>query len=484
MAQPAIYRSDCSRHQKADCLSSQKKRRITLYVLWVGALAAASFLSLDLAAVFNSDSQRILRIVSGLLPAAAAVPMAQGCWVRYHTVRQISWMFAAQGFTAYAILCVLGMVSVGIFGVLSSSDTVMSLALWVSQLAAGVLWAIAAFSTAVVPSGCTRAVATRSLLTAALGTVVVLIAISGLDSLAPKLTSELAAYTASGTEQWELRWKSTLGSFHIAGLYASSLAFVLGIIGYWRKGEEEGGLTCAFPYWLTAMALSSFLQAVVAREGGFIWVAPAILTNIGAMQLICAFGADAASAYRSSFYRTTELRSVHGVSSAVSGTKTVPEAAQAVVESITDILQAELAAIFLATGENSVKLIAAHGAKGILPKVGNEYPLISQARSGFHTSNTALAFREQRIITIPEALTEADFVPWRLAAKVKGYVVCIPLIRRGKCLGVLDIMFPASLSFLASRETLFSMIADTAASAMEERLSEGSIMKEETAQSA
>ncbi len=470
MARKAItYGCDSYNLENID-KSSPRNKKVLFFVSWVSALSVVSFFSLELNLAISPDTQSALRIVSGLLPAASSLPLAQACWVRYHTLRQTSWMLASEGFSVYCILSILGMVTLGLFGLSENSDTVMSLALGISQLAAGVLMAAASFSKAVVPSGRTRAVAVRSLLTAAIGTILTLTAISGLDSLAPKLTSGLAAYTTSDAEQWEMRWRSALHSFHVAGLFASCFAFVLAVVGFWRKAEKESGLAQAFPYWLAAMAISGFLQASVAREGSFIWIAPALIANIAAVYLLCAFGVDAANAYRSSFYRTIELQAVHAVSSAVVGTKNVQEAAQAVVKSLTETLGVELAAIFLAKGENSVKLVAASGNRGIVPEVGSEYPLISEARSGFHTSKTALAFREQRIIVVKEALTEVDFVPWRLAARVQGYVVCVPLVHRSKCLGVLDLLFTQELIHLGLRDTLLSMIAGAIAPAMEERM--------------
>ena len=70
------------------------------------------------------------------------------------------------------------------------------------------------------------------------------------------------------------------------------------------------------------------------------------------------------------------------------------------------------------------------------------------------------------MIVIPEAITECDFVPWRVAAKMRGYVVCAPLIHQGKCLGVLDLMLPIEISHLALHDDLFTMIAGTIAPAL------------------
>ena len=437
---------------------------------WVAALAVASRFLLRITLPLNDQSLCVLRAAFDAFPVVAMSALACYFWMRFHTGREVVWMLAALGFMTGAALTLAHMVAVVLLSESTASGrTAVGIVLTVSRLAPAALLASAAFSTATVPAGRARTVAARCMAAASLGAAFILLAAARLGIANHQSLRSLAGHELA---RGVFRWDAALASLQVVGLSAAAAAFTLAAIGFarTRRRSSEPISAPSLTPWLASMTVATTLEAIAAREGGQVWLGSGMAACAGAILLVLGGALRSGWEYRFSHHRTTELAAVYTITSALAGARELKHMAERVVTAVGEAVQASLVSLYAAKDENTLVLVGAYGLDEAESRIGKEYPLISEARSGFHTSSTARAFREQKVTVVSEALTECDFVPWRVAAKLQGYVVCVPLVHGGKCLAVLDLLLPVELSHLAGRERLFEMIAGAVAPAIEAAL--------------
>ena len=473
-----------SEQSEASHRGKPEERHTYYLIYWVASLAVVFCIVLKSAWSPSPDAELVLRVAFDAAPLLAMLMAACYVWILFHTGREMTWLFATLGLVAGVALTLVHATAL-----LATNESVehqnmgMAVLLTLSRFVPAVLLAVAAFSTATVPAGRTKIVAARSLVIALCGTALLLMAAIRIENAAPQIGSAAGRLNVSAliSLHWGAIWRHLLVSFHTIGLFAASGAFALATIGYWRRARlMDDGMAATISYWLASMSLAALADALGARlTWGSDWLASGTMACLGAASITLVGSVQSGLAYRLTLRRTMDLEAVHAITSALVGVKRSEQSWESVASAVAGALQARFACLFVAMEDDLLSLVAAHGFEEPHDGLGRAFPLASEARSGFHTSNTARAFREREIIVLHEAVSECDFVPWRMAARTNGYVVCLPIVRGGRSLGVLDLMYPTELSEFALRTNLFEMITGVLAPTIEALVESASYIEDE-----
>ena len=466
-SKPALRTSEQS---KASHRGKPDERHTYYLICWVATLVVVFYVVLKSTWSPSPDAELVLRVAFDAAPLLAMLMAACYVWILFHTGREVTWLFAT-----LALVAGVALTLVHAAALLATNESVehqyvgIAVLLMLSRFVPGVLLAMAAFSTATVPAGRAKIVASGSFAIALCGTALLLVAAGRLN------------VSAQTSLHWGAIWRNLLDSFHTIGLFAASGAFALATIGYWRRARlKDDGMAATISYWLASMSLAALADALCARlTCSSDWLASGTMACLGAASITLVGSVQSGLAYRLTLRRTMDLEAVHAITSALVGVKRSEQTWESMASAVAGALQARFACLFVAMEDDLLSLVAAHGFEEPHDGLGRAFPLVSEARSGFHTSNTARAFRERKIIVLPEAVSECDFVPWRMVARTNGYVVCLPIVRGGRSLGVLDLMYPTELSEFARRTNLFEMITGVLAPTIEALVESASYIEDE-----
>lgn len=262
---------------------------------------------------------------------------------------------------------------------------------------------------------------------------------------------------------------------YIINMVASMAAFVLFSItcaGHHRRCLEHDRISALLCYFFAPFILASAYYAISSAFNLELFGLSHIMFSLAWVVPFVGVGIENAFTFREAAERVVEMETLHAVSWALVGVGSVYELLDEFVRALTADLGAKVAAVYISDeqGEN-LELAAICGLEGTEAMVGKQYGVLStDRRPGFHTGHTAKAFLSQEMQIVPDVFADVEFVPWKLVAVDDGCAVSLPLVDRGRAIGVVNLYFNDRSRLTKQRINLLVTIAAAATPAVENAL--------------
>jgi GAF domain-containing protein len=198
--------------------------------------------------------------------------------------------------------------------------------------------------------------------------------------------------------------------------------------------------------------------------------------------IISGFCIENAIMQREAQDRVQELDALHQVSWSIVGVGSLHDLLDMYARTHQEQLGVKVAAVYLADKTaDCLELYAIRGPDDCPGAVGTKYPITSENRwPGFNTGHTARAFLSQEVQVANDVFVDVEFIPWRMVAADDGCAVSLPMVFRGKTIGVVNLYYEDSKLLTKQRLRLLSTIAGAAApaiaSAMEKEADEPNLL--------
>lgn len=425
------------------------------FVLWTAAVVCGFVLGRVLLGVGQAQPGPTLTTAIRIFGATASVGAAFYCFGRFVLGRELHFLWAATAFTALAA----GSFFQTIADSRAPQSSVHGIITSLSWFVASLFFLSCSFSQAV------WRVATRREACGLMIGGLLLVSAFPISILPYSLDPDLI-YMLNCSYGGAL-------ACYIADVAARCLApalVTIALVGFYRKfsrtSDRQSGAMCYF----LVTCLVGLVAVAASREAydGW-WLLGHYLLTAGWVVLVVGFELENAFAHREANERLHELETLHHVSWSMVGAGTSRELMQSFAGTLVEGLGARIAAVYLVDeSEKNLELAALHGLGEGGPSIGTKYAVFTDdRRPGFHTGHTARAFSTHEVQIASDVFVDVEFVPWKMVAVNEGCAASLPLVNRGRAIGVLNLYFSNARQFTRQRLKLFATIAAAAAPAIE-----------------
>ncbi len=231
--------------------------------------------------------------------------------------------------------------------------------------------------------------------------------------------------------------------------------------------DRTSAILCFF---LVPCAFALFARTASFSRFDAWWVCSQLLSLGTWLVFVCAVGVENALAHKEAQDRLEEMEVMHQVSWSLVGAGTEQELLDMLAQTVQQRLHARIATVYLADEEGqSLRTAAVAGPDVCKSRAGEVYAVLSaDHRPGFHSGHTARAFLTKEVQVAEDVFVDVEFVPWRVIAEQDGCAVSLPLVDKGKGIGVLDVYFSEREQLTRQRLRLLMTIAAAASPAIEQ----------------
>jgi hypothetical protein len=229
---------------------------------------------------------------------------------------------------------------------------------------------------------------------------------------------------------------------------------------YIANGDRLAGLLAYWGVTVAVATAAAWLEPVFPTR---LFLQAEALSSFAALLLIAGLGVENGMAQREANERFEDLECLHTVSWFMVGTGSLQSLLTAFAQALSEHLEAEFVAVYLAEQDNStLTMYAFYGLAEREKWLGQSYSLQPQPRRGFHSGHTARALASKEIQVVKDIYSDVEFVPWQTVAARDGYVVSVPLIEGNRAIGVVNLYFDSTRPH---NDTLIRLLQTVAASA-------------------
>jgi hypothetical protein len=251
--------------------------------------------------------------------------------------------------------------------------------------------------------------------------------------------------------------------------FLALLLLMVALMGYYRHRSAARRPLSLYSLFCAPCALG--LIAHIASESRFDewWATSQIMMSGAWLVLIGTFAVENARVHKEVVDRIDELETLHQISWSLVGVGSLRELLDMFASTLHEKLQAKVAVVFL--GDESghkLEVVGICGETETNCKLGDEFHLFAASRfPGFHSGHTARAYLTGEALVAKDVFVDVELIPWRTIAVENGCAISLPLIDRGKPIGVVDLYFSDCSQLTRQKIKLLTTIVAAATPAIE-----------------